>query len=179
VIGRPDLVAPEHDGAQGQPEAVVVHSGETLTATERDRLQRHLDRARKAGLTRVLRLHTLARGKVPPTWADLDVDRVDEADGSSEWLSQCCVLLAVRSTAAVDALWRGVPTAVLADPSRSLPCELEYLAENQSNLTSNTLRGDQQAQDREIVFPFTGIAARDRLAQVLESILLEHKPPSL
>lgn len=128
IVGRPELSALVSPSQACRLR--VVHSMEQLTVREVDALRAVCQAARRASLDVSFRLHPSASNDLLDRhWLDiLDKADIEECTtGFLESLRAGDLVVGVSSTAIVDALAVGLPAWVMADPSRELPCDLEFL----------------------------------------------------
>lgn len=137
IVGRPELSA-SVSPAQAR-RLRVVHSMEQLTVLEVDALREVCQAARRASLDISFRLHPSAsKDLLDRQWLDV-IDQADIETPTTGFLESLCagdLVVGVSSTAIVDALAVGLPAWVIADPSRQLPCDLEFLKGHGGSPTS-------------------------------------------
>lgn len=173
IVGRPDISFSSEDSAGTR--IVVAHSREILTDNELRRLKSLLTQAGKLGIARCLRLHPQTQSLASEgNWTEMSFDTVEFADGGLDWLRDCKLLLTVSSTSAIDALGYGVPCIVVADASRELPCELEYLRiisdRSESSHDLKLPLNNYLATARSAILPLVGADASMCLSNVIDQI---------
>lgn len=165
IVGRPDVMhgpLPERTPAQ----LVVSHSAERLSDGEIRRVRVRIDLARTQGMEVVLRLHpSVPEDQLGDDWRSVAeaADRVVSGITSlSDGLGSDDVVVAISSSAVMDALARGVRAEVLADPERQLPVDLEVLA-------GAGERGDDVDPARHVAF--IGVDAAERIRAWIDRML--------
>ena len=167
---------------------VICHSREELDADEQASLLALVASARAAGLAVVIRRHPSEHGMLGATWCDLEQQcDVVASVGSplSGFLTPRDLVVGVASTALVDALVSGHPSAVVASPLRALPADLEAMARvtatvdpglNGAGLNSAGLNReyvDAMAALSERIVNAVGPEAAQRLSETLRQIFAE------
>jgi hypothetical protein len=173
VVGRPEL------GDAVPPSAVrrciVCHSMEDLTQTETERLGAELARLRAQGYVPVLKAHPRNVGArlQGAGWAIVEraTDaRLDPRAQLQDVLGADDVVLAVTSTAAVDALALGVTALVLSDADRPVSCDLEAIREWSTPAESGRASAEVEGLRGSIVAA-TGAEAALRLGRALRDLV--------
>ncbi|WP_103663251.1 hypothetical protein [Microbacterium sp. CJ77] len=130
IVGRIDLVRRMTDSTPPR-DLLICHSAETLDANEENSLRKILEAATSMGLRTTLRVHP----STPPeslqgAWRRLatSVDLVSRGtDSLSTVAGPSAVVVVVGSSSLVDALLAGSRGAVVASPSRELPCDVQFV----------------------------------------------------
>lgn len=181
VIGRPE--AEEFRQPAGPLRRVIVcHSMEELSATEATALARLITGLRERGVACELRLHPKVRQqKGLGSWEPLAelAAKTELAEGNLfAKLQPGDGVVAVTSSAVVQACVAGYPVAVVADSSRVLPADVAVVALHPSPLLGLADGGHDAADAgasmadlRTSLVAFTGHASRTALRDAVEGIL--------
>lgn len=186
VVGRvdlerePDRRAPTRSARR----ALLLHSSERLSASERERLMDLVQALVARGVCVVIRVHPSVRlDGLSGGWADLQ--RAGALLSSArvgplaDELRDTDLVLGVASTALLDATWRGLPAALVADEARILPVDLEPLRGSGDELWGAMSRGDEWwtwwlehvAAGQRPAWTVVGEEARARLLGVVRTAL--------
>lgn len=183
VIGRPE--AEEFRPPAGRLRRVILcHSMEELSETEGLSLRGLVSELRDRGVASELRLHPRARNHTDlGSWEPIAelADRTELAEGDFfAKLQPGDGVVAVTSSAVVQACVAGYPVAVVADPERELPADVDILARQPSGLLGLPGGGRDDAADNEpgeglrsSLVALTGQASRAALRDAVVRILAE------
>ncbi|MFJ6280542.1 hypothetical protein [Arthrobacter subterraneus] len=183
-IGRSDVEF--EDRWSGRVDRLVIcHSGEALTGLEEQRLNALIERGLERGWVIRLRVHPSWGVKaMGPGWAG-----VQNASSSAsplglslkEDLTDRDVVVVVSSSAAVDAIFLGVPVFVIADEDRALACDVEEIRRASEPLAEELIAGGQMEVLfgrlrklkilRSTIVTYTGQDAKARLADAISALM--------
>lgn len=181
VIGRPE--ADEFQPPSGPLRRVIIcHSMEELSGTEAEALARLVTGLRERGVGCELRLHPkVRRQKGLGSWEALAelADKTELAEGNFfAKLRPGDGVVAVTSSAVIQACVAGYPVAVVADPGRVLPADVAVVAQHPSPLLGlaggghgAADAGASMADLRTSLVAFTGHASRTALREAVDGIL--------
>lgn len=131
VVGRADVAA--RAKVSGDVDRLVIcHSREELLPAEQQELVAMIRALRRFGADIVLRQHPSVRGRLHESWRPIqELSQVVSSTGQSltSFLGASDFVVGVSSTALVDALISGHGVAVVAAHSRSLPADLDAIAQ--------------------------------------------------
>lgn len=188
VIGRPE--AEEFQRPAGPLRRVILcHSMEELSDAEAGSLRRLISELRDRGVACEVRLHPKVRHqKGLGSWetvAEL-ADRTELAEGDLfAKLKPGDGVVAVTSSAVIQACVAGYPVAVIADPQRVLPADVALVARQPGLLLSLADGGQDDAGAgasmealRTTLVALTGQASRAALREAVDSILAPALHPS-
>jgi hypothetical protein len=188
VIGRPE--AEEFQRWAGPLRRVILcHSMEELSDTEVGSLGRLISELRDRGVACELRLHPKVRHqKGLGSWEPIAglADRTELADGDFfAKLRPGDGVVAVTSSAVIQACVAGYPVAVVADARRVLPADVALVARQPGSLLELTGEGQEDAGVgaslealRTSLVAVTGHGSRAALREAVEGILAQTVHPS-
>jgi hypothetical protein len=188
VIGRPE--AEEFQQPAGPLRRVILcHSMEELSDAETVSLKQLISELRDRGVGCELRLHPKVRhqkglGSWEPVAELADKAELAEGDFFAK-LQPGDGVVAVTSSAVIQACVAGYPVGVVADPQRVLPADVALVARQPSILLNLTGGGREDAAGgasmealRTSLVAFTGHASRAALREAVEGILAQAGHPS-
>lgn len=170
TIGRPELEAGTTDSTPLK-RAIICHSAEDLTPGEADRMTSAISTIQARSIKVTLRLHPSATSGPGTSWspvANIADETIMSRGSFVASLAPGDGVIAVTSTAAVEALTAGYRVLILADADRDLPSDIEAMRAQPSNTLETFLNDNESGHGiQEGIVAHTGADARRQLKSVL------------
>ncbi|MHC2999833.1 DUF6716 putative glycosyltransferase [Microbacterium sp. HJ5] len=167
-VGRPDV--DDVDAPVGEsPRLIVCHSREELSEHEQHAILSRIESAATVGERVIVRLHPISASVgIEASWTRITA-RADDVTLGTEPLHEIVrrgdTVVVVSSTAALDAVARGVHAVVVADGGRALPADLAALA-----------HADGGVLTRDDFVVARGVTAQQRIADALAAMTSTERP---